>query len=110
MGIVDGQVVSVGDYYELGVGNRWRADYCPITLRTAKGELIQVLVNTKTMLNKTFMDDGKGGSIQVGMVKPRIGDRLEIDGDAFAADDGFHSKVIKHVRKIMRHTKPRRTI
>jgi hypothetical protein len=110
MGIVDGQVVSVGDYYELGVGNRWRADYCPITIRTAKGELIQVLVNTQTMLNKTYMDDGKGGVIQVGMVKPRIGDHLEVDGQISAGEDSFRSKVVKYVRRITRRTKERRTI
>jgi len=110
MGIIDGQVVGVGEYYELGEGNRWRADYCPITIRTAKGENVKVLVNTQTMMNKTFMDDGKGGFIQVGMVKPKIGDHLEVDGQISAGDDGFHSKVVRYVRRIIRRTKPIRTI
>jgi hypothetical protein len=110
MGLIAGQVVSVGDYYELGMGNRWRADYCPITLRTPKGELVQVLVSTQTMLNKTYMFDGKGGIMQVGMVKPRIGDRLEIDGTVLAGDDGFHSKVVKRVRRLIRWTKPLRQL
>jgi hypothetical protein len=110
MTIIDGQVVGVGDYYELGQGNRWRADYCPITIRTGDGKFVQVLVNTQTMMNKTYMDDGKGGTIQVGMVKPRIGDHLQVDGQIFASDDGIHFKVIKYVKKIIRSTKPRRTV
>jgi hypothetical protein len=105
--IVKGRVIGVGDYREFKVGNRTKADYCPISLKSEKGDLILVSVNTKTMMEKTYMINNEtGGLIQVGMIKPKIGDWLEVEGSIQKSYDGMHSKTMKYVTKITRTVKP----
>jgi len=103
--IVRGKVIGVSDYSEFKVGNVPKADYCQITLKCDNGELIQVSVSTSTMLNKTYMINGKNGAlVQVGMIRPKMGDLLEVDGSVYPSYDEFHAKEVKYVKRITRST------
>ncbi len=83
-------------------------DYCPITLRTECGDLILLLASTKTMLEKTYMINSKTGNpIQVGMIRPKIGDVLEVEGGLYKSSDQRHSKTMKYIKRITRTIKPR---
>lgn len=100
---IKGKVVGVQDYFEVKVGKNSRADYCPITLKCDNGEFVQLFANTKTLLDKTYMvDKATGKIIQVGMIKPNIGDMLEVEGTAYKSYDGIHSKHIKYIQRITR--------
>lgn len=105
------RVVGVGEYREFTVGNQAKADYCPITLKNEERDLILVSVNTKTIMTKTYrINNETGDLIQVGMIKPRIGDWLEVEGAIHKSYDGMHSKTMKYVKKITRTVKPEKVL
>lgn len=106
MAVVKGRVVGVGDYYEFKVGGRAKADYCPITIRCENGDLVRISMNTQTMMKKTYMVNNRTGElIQVGMVKPKVGDWLEVEGTVYKSYDGIHSKTMRYVKRITRTVK-----
>ena len=106
MAIVKGKVVTVDDYYEFKIGNRGKMDYCPITIRSESGELVLISASMKTMMEKTYIVNSQtGGLIQVGMIKPRIGDWLEVEGSLSKSYDMVHSKTMKYIKRIVRTLK-----
>ena len=108
MTTVKGRVIGASDFFEFKVGHQVRAEYCTFTLKTTSNEMVQVVASTKTMLEKTFMEDPNNGRfVQVGMVKPRVGDILEVEGSMFRSDDGVHARTIKFVKRIVRETHQR---
>ncbi len=103
LAVVKGRVVRVDDYFEFKVGNRGKADYCPITLRCDDGDLIQISMDVKVMMEKTYMVNSETGNpIQVGMIKPKVGDLLEVEGAVYKSYNGVHSKKMRYVKKITR--------
>jgi hypothetical protein len=111
LAIVTGRVIGVDDYCEFKIGNRAKAEYCPITIKCENGDLILVSVNTKTMMEKTYIvNDETGDLIQVGMIKPKIGDWLKVEGLIYKSYNGMHSKIMKYVKKITRTVKPEKSL
>ena len=106
MTIVKGKVIEVEEYVDFRIGNRSKADYCPITIKCSDGNLVKVSLNTRTMMDKTYMINPRTGNpIQVGMIKPRVGDILEVEGTVYKNYNGIHSHQMKYVRRIIRSVK-----
>jgi len=60
------------------------------------------------MLEKTYMINSKTGNpIQVGMIKPKIGDLLEVEGGLYKSSDQKYIKTMKYIKRITRTLKPR---
>ena len=75
MTVVKGKVVDIGDYFNFKMGNRAKSDYCPFIIKCKDSDHIKISVDVKTMMNKTYMvNSDTGRLIQVGMIKPNIGD------------------------------------